>query len=155
VVFLPQGGDRFTLAVKNYVESNCPEVEVVGWKQCIRTESGKKVECDLILATQLALFVVECKAFAKSRDFLRGDPKAVQLRSLKLHKFFRQAEAQAASMAQAVSRGQDGLPLRTLIKPVVCTPSQEFIHPVDAFGFLMDKIPGVCTPEELVFVLNR
>jgi hypothetical protein len=30
--FSSQGGDRFTLAVKNYVESNCPEVEVVGWK---------------------------------------------------------------------------------------------------------------------------
>jgi hypothetical protein len=113
------------------------------------------VECDLILATQSALFVVECKAFAKSRDFLRGDPKAVQLRSLKLQEFFRQAEAQAAAVAQAVFRRQDGLPLRTLIKPVVCTPSQEFIHPLGAFGFLMDKIPGVCTPEELVFVLNR
>jgi hypothetical protein len=152
--FATQHGDRFTLAVKRRVERERPEVEVVGWKQEVRADDGHQVECDLLLATKSTLLVVECKAFEKSAQFYRGDRKAVRFRSLKLKKALGQAREGATAVQQAVARADISIPKRARVEAVVCTPAQEFVHPVGAFGFIAPEIPRICTPEELLSALS-
>lgn len=147
--FATQGGDRFTLALKRRVEIERPEVEIVGWKQDVPVEGGHPIECDLLLATGSTLFVIECKAFAKSLEFYRGDLDAVNFRTLKLKDAMKQAQKQALAVNEVIRNGGASIPKRGRVEAIVCMPTQEFICPIDAFGFVVENIPRICTPEEL------
>lgn len=148
--FSSQHGDRFTLAVKRLIQSERPEVEIIGWKHDVAVPGKRSVECDLLLATQSAIWVVECKAFAKSAEFYRGDREAVQKRAQRLAEAFGQAKKQTAAIEQAMSNGDNSIPNRKRIETVVCTPSQEFLCPLNAFGFITGDVPDNCAPEELL-----
>ncbi len=152
--FATQHGDRFTLALKRLIQTKRPEVDILGWKQKIPTGAKGSIECDLLLATKTALWVIECKAFGKSPEYYRGDHEAVRWRLSKLHNAFEQAQKQSVAIRQAITNGNYSLPKRDRVETVVCTPVQEFIYPVDAFGFITGNIPRICTPEELLEALT-
>lgn len=152
--FGTQHGDRFTLAVKRLIQTNLPEVEIVGWKREVSSEGQRVNEVDILLATDSALWVVECKAIAKSPEFFRGDRDAVRWRTLKLKSAFEQVRRQSVAVQDAISSGEDWIPIRKRIEIVVCTPAQEFIYPMNAFGFIAENIPRICTPEELLRALT-
>ncbi len=45
-------------------------------------------------------------------------------------------------------------PLDTRVTAVVCTPSIEFLKPLDEFGMVTESIPRVMTPEELLMLAS-
>ena len=153
--FSSQHGDRFTLNVKTMIEKRAPGVRVVGKKMFVRNEHDRKTECDLIVSAGKKLCVIECKAHAKSSLFFRGDPKVVQQRSSQLTQDYAQADA-AAKALRNETRFLDSPAHGTWdVEFCVCTPSQEFIRPVDKFGWLAPDVPRICTPEELIDVLQK
>jgi len=148
--FSSQHGDRFTLAVKRLVEERSPHSKVVGWKKTYIGSSNEQVEADLLIENDGILSVVECKAHAKSRGFWLGELPATRRRIQKISEAVAQARRTTNTLAELLEGGH--IPLRGIrtIEWVVCTPSQEFLLPVDKFGYLSPGIPRVCTPEELI-----
>ena len=149
-----QHGDRFTLILKTMVEKAITNVKI--WHKIkVRSHSGRKVECDLIILTGSTLFVVECKAHAKSPAFFRGDPSAVQQRSSLLNKDFQQAKQAAFAVEFEMHQPGSRIPVARQVELCVCTPSQEYLRPIDRFGWLAEGVPRICTPEELIGVLQK
>jgi Nuclease-related domain. len=153
--FSSQHGDRFTLAVKRLVEEQSPHSKVVGWKKTYIGSSNKQVEADLLIENNGVLYVVECKAHAKSRGFWLGELSPTRRRIQKISEAVTQVQRTTNTLAELLKGGH--IPLKGIrtTEWVVCTPSQEFLLPVDRFGYLSPGIPRVCTPEELIIHLYR
>lgn len=151
--FSSQHGDRFTLAVKRFVgETGIKEIFP---KFTVKCTNGRVREIDLLIIKEETAYAVECKAFAKSRNFFRGDPGAVSQRTGRLSQAVNQAKGAAKALRESIARNDLGLSLIQQVEWVVCTPSQEYLNPLDAFGMLSEEIPRICTPEELVRHLNQ
>ena len=154
--FSSQHGDRFTLSLKTKIEQELKSVIVLGKKVKVRNANGGETECDLLISAGKTLYVVECKAHAKSPEFFRGSPKAVQQRSSLLKEDYQQAERAADAVQFEISQANSILPPHPAgVEFCVCTPSQEFIQPINRFGWLADRVPKICTPEELITVFKN
>ena len=101
------------------------------------------------------LYVIECKAYAQSQQFFRGDPDAVQQQSSRLNFAYKQAETAAEAIKQEITLPDSPLNGQLDVQFCVCAPSQQFVRPFSRFGWLSDAVPKVCTPEELISVLQR
>ncbi len=152
--FSSQHGDRFTLSVKTMIEKHVPSVKVIGVKMLVRNEHGGKTECDLIVSAKKKVFVIECKAHAKSSFFFRGDPAVVQQRSSQLTKDLKQAKAAANAFSNECQLPDSPVHGAWDVEFCVCTPSQEFIRPISKFGWIVPDVPRICTPEELIKALQ-
>lgn len=146
-----QHGDQFTLALKKWIESQTA-AEVVGWKMIVMDSNGRNCEVDLLVSHSMRLFAIECKAFAKSRAFFRGDPEAVRQRSGRIKGATDQAQVAASAVRDAVARGDPSIPAGADVEWLVCTPTQEYLRPPGRYGFVIENVPRVCTPEELLAV---
>jgi len=151
--YASQHGDRFTLSLKRYIEAQTNSVILAGRQ--IYTVGAERCEVDLLVRAGKCLYVVECKAYAKSRAYFRGHRSAVMSRKGRVRQAVRQAEKAARFVAGHLDRVAPGLPEDIAIEWVVCTPTQEYLTPLDEFGLLDEGIPRVCTPEEFVAVLNQ
>jgi hypothetical protein len=149
-----QHGDRFTLALKKLIESQTA-ADVVGWKMIVKDSNGRNCEVDLLVSDSMRLFVIECKAFAKSRPFFRGDPEAVRQRSNRIKEATAQAQNAASAVRDAIARGDLSTPAGATVEWLVCSPTQEYLRPIGRYGFVNENVPRVCTPEELLAVLER
>jgi Nuclease-related domain. len=152
--FSSQHGDRFTLALKTMIEKYVPHATIISWKQKYVGKSGRK-EIDLLVKNGETLYVVECKAFTKSREYWYGDPDATRSRTGSINKAVNQAKAGAATIQPALNSKSIDFPDVNNVEWVVCCPTQEYINPWDKYGFLSNDIPRVCTPQEFVDHLNR
>jgi len=148
-----QHGDRFTLTLKKWIESHT-KARVVGWKQLVESDD-EKAEVDLLIHSGSLLFVIECKAFRKSREFFRGDGDAVSYRCSLIREAVKQSEKAAAVVRNALTCGDNRIPPVERVEAVVCMPTQEYLRPFDEHGMLTTTIPRVCTPEELLRVLGE
>jgi len=148
-----QHGDRFTLTLKKWIESQT-KARVISWKKFIGSGNEKK-EADLLVHSGSSLFSIECKAFRKSRNFFRGDSSEISYRRNRIKKAVQQSKETVAVIQNALKFGNERLPAVESVEAVVCTPTQEYLIPFDEYGMLTDNIPRVCTPEELIQVLNR
>lgn len=151
--FSSQHGDRFTLSLKRRIETDAPNAKVIGWKMKVRNRTGGKTECDLLVKARGRLYVIECKAHAHSARFFRGDPEAVSQLGSRLATDFKQASAAADAVKHEASLSNSDLDQSLDVQFCVCTPSQQYIRPLDRFGWLHDDVPRICTPEELISVL--
>lgn len=139
--FTTQHGDRFTLALKRFLEYRT-DVHFPR-HQSFFSAGEDRAEVDLLVQKGRSLYAVECKAYAKSRKFWLGSPRAVASRSSKIG----EAVKQARRAADVVKRSGEFTDVGE-IEWVVCTPTQEFLNPVDRYGLLAEGVPRVCTPEE-------
>ncbi|HKP74162.1 MAG TPA: NERD domain-containing protein [Longimicrobiaceae bacterium] len=147
-----QHGDHFNLALKRHIQAEVGHIEVLGKRKEFRAPNGDRAQVDLLVRSSAGLYVVECKAYAKPRDFWLGDPRAVRARTRRIKEGVEQA-ARAARVVQAVALAGDPeseIGRDEVVDWVVCMPSQEFIKPLDRFGLLDVGVPKICTPEELV-----
>jgi len=151
--FSTQHGDRFTLALKTYVEKDARQAKIVSWKSKYSGRYGKR-EVDLLVFEGGTLYVVECKAFAKSRSFWLGEPRATASRISRINIAVKQAKEAATTIQDALKSELSSLPEVSRVEWVVCCPSQEYIYPWNKYGFLSEDIPRVCTPQELITHLN-
>lgn len=152
--FSSQHGDRFTLALKTLVEKNAKQAKVISWKKKYPGRAGQR-EVDLLVSGGGKLYVIECKAFAKSRSFWLGHPTATTSRMSRINTAAKQAMEAATTIRDALESGTSGLPEVSTVEWVLCCPAQEYIFPWNKYGFLSTDIPRVCTPEELIIHLNR
>ena len=152
-----QHGDRFTLALKNHLELET-NAEVIAWKKNYRASDQASVaaesEVDLPIRNANRVYVVECKAYSKSRLFWLGEPDAVSDRSAKIGEAVNQAKKAQAVVESLRIAGEAELASNRPIDWVVCMPSQEFLKPFDRYGLLSTTIPKICTPEELSRYFN-
>jgi hypothetical protein len=140
--FATQHGDRFALFMKRRIEAAAPGAAVVKFRELVAAPDGERAECDLLVERGGELLVVECKASAKPDEFLLGGRDAVRLRDLAVSSWVRQAR-RAADVVASRYPGRR-------VQWVVCTPAQEYLHPLDRHGMLAPDIPRVCTAEELL-----
>lgn len=147
-----QHGDRFALALKQYLVRRVG-VDAVRARWSFTDDRGRRRVADLAVVIGEKVYCIECKAFAKSASFFRGDPAAVSSRTQRIKK----ALDQATEAADAVRDGRSELraPAIRDVVALVCTPSQEFLKPPGRFGWLARGIPAVCTPEELAHVVEQ
>jgi hypothetical protein len=148
-----QHGDHFTLAVKRFIEQRS-DARVIAQKRVLRKADGKFSEVDLLVYHGDCLYVIECKAYAKSRSFFRGDYEAVQQRRRRIREGVQQAVQAAEAVRFALASGELTVSGTSIIQWILCTPTQEFLHPHNEYGFVRARIPPVCTPEELIRLLS-
>ncbi len=151
--YATQHGDRFTLALKQLVETKT-RAQVVGWKHMVHT-GDEKAEADLLIHAGRVLFLIECKAFRKSREFFRGDYTAVRSRRNKIRESVKQLDRTVAIVRKALENGDLSIQHIERVEGMVCLPTQEFLKPINEYGMLTDTIPRVCTPEELLQVIGE
>lgn len=153
--FPSQHGDRFTLALKRLIKQQSTKAVVISQNREYKSSSGKRTEIDLLIKVGSILYVVECKAYAKSRQFWLGTPKAINDRLSRIKKAVNQAKKAANVLTDILKSGNLAISEVSKVEWVVCTPTQEFLKPLDIFGLLAENIPRVCTPEELINHLNE
>lgn len=144
--YASQHGDRFVLNLKRWLDAEAPGA-VVGARIPVRLGKGIG-DVDLLVKTPTTLFTVECKAYGKSRDFMLGAPRAVSERRRRIREAVLQADRTAEAFARTT---RPSLPVRGL----VCTPSVEFLMPLDEHGLVDGGTPRVLTPEELLRVARQ
>lgn len=144
-----QHGDRFTLMVKRLIEKELKEVNVLGSKIMFSGKDGKIAEADLLVVKGNVLYVIECKAYSKSRKYLIGDYQEVNTRNSKISEAVKQVRRTCEVLKTSNIKSLD-VNRFSEIEWIVCTPSQEFIRPIDRYGMLSCDIPKVCSPEELI-----
>jgi hypothetical protein len=150
--FESQHGDHFHLAVTKTLK-RLGRAEILP-KWAFVDDQGRRREGDLLVGLPDQVLCVECKAFRKHANYWRGDSSIISKRQSRLAAGLRQAQEAADAIldgrSDAVATDD-----RTVVA-AVCTPGQEFIKPVDRFGWLAPGVPTVCTLEELAaFVEER
>jgi hypothetical protein len=148
-----QHGDYFTLMLKKLIESQT-KAKIISWKKIINIDN-ERAEVDLLVSAGAVLYAIECKAFRKSREFIRGDLNAINYRRKRIRDSVIQAKGTLEIVRKAIEKGDISIPSITRIEWIVCTPTQEFLKPFHEHGVLTDEIPRVCTPEELLGLLTR
>jgi hypothetical protein len=152
--YASQHGDRFVLALKRWVEQSNP-LAIDGARRPVALPgTSARSDIDLLVVRKRTLIVVECKAYAKSREFLRGAPGAIAARRRVISKAVRQAERIADAFSSQITRGETEFSPDTHVEWLVCTPTQEFLVPLGEYGFAAPGVPRVITPEELIIFLN-
>ncbi|OYU93687.1 MAG: hypothetical protein CFE21_19535 [Bacteroidetes bacterium B1(2017)] len=143
--FTSQHGDRFTLLVKKYIELNVPNINVIFNNSSIIEQSF----VDIIIIQNDTVFCIECKAYAKSVEYLKGNIDSFNSRNQRIKK----AVEQAITNLDKVKKNKE-FAMYTKFEWIVCTSSQEFLNPVNKYGMLTKSIPKVCTVEELIVFFN-
>jgi hypothetical protein len=145
-----QHGDRFTLALKRFIKQQVADVDVLPQRREYRSPSGERAQIDLLVHSHNVLYVIECKAFSKSREFWLGKSEAISERLQNIRKAVLQAQRATSIMSEVLRAGDPDIPEVDHVEWVVCLPTQEYLKPIDKFGLLEADIPRVCTPEEFV-----
>jgi hypothetical protein len=144
-LYAAQHGDRFSLLVRQYIRQHAPGVLIVPHDAEVMALSF----VDLIVIKDGIVYCIECKAYAKSKEYLMGSVKSFNARN----KLIREATKQA--IANCYKAEQSGLLNEyKIFEWVLCTSSQEFLNPVSKYGMLSQQIPKVCTIEELALFLS-
>lgn len=145
-----QHGDKFTFYVAELIGKRCKEAKVISCKKKFTDHKNRQIaETDIIIEYANCLYIIECKAYAKNYKYWRGDRNEITRRSAQVAEAVKQAKS-------TISRVQgEQLFLDKKVDWIVCTPSQEFLHPIDMYGMLAIDVPKVCTPGELVKFLSR
>jgi len=135
------------------VEQDTEGSVVLSWKKKYKGKNGQK-EVDLLVKKGMTLYAVECKAFSKSRRYWFGEPAATTSRISKVAKAVIQAKESAKAVSNFLNTSRSNFPDISAVEWVVCSPTQEYIKPPDKYGYLSEKIPRVCTPQEFINHLN-
>lgn len=149
-----QHGDRFTLALKKFIDRSVKNAKIIGHKKTYRDRFGKSFEVDLLILCDNILYAIECKAYSKSRLYWLGDISAINKRTQKIREAVSQAKKAAESLQEYIKSGNSDLPNVLNIRWILCLPTQEYLNPLDKFGLLYKDIPCVCTPEEFLKYLK-
>jgi len=110
---------------------------------------GEKKQVDAAFAAGDRLVIIECRAFAQSLGFERGDPTAIAYRSKRIDQALTDVDAKAKWLAQRpVGRNYDISRFKFIV-PIAVTPFIEFIPSTASRYWLNDSVPRVLTPDEV------
>lgn len=150
--FASQHGDHFHLAVRQLL-SACPAIHAITPHWQFTDPNGLSRQGDLLVETREEVVVVECKAWRKPAAYLAGRPESLSTRRAAMTRAVGQVTEAANSLTAGTAFGVRIEDRR--VEHVVCTPTPEFLHPVDRFGLLPSGVPRICTPAELIRHLER
>jgi len=142
-------GDNFSLDVRRLasrIKGVTPLPKIKGF----RYESGHQGEIDVPLLVGRRLYTTECKEYSKSAALMAGDPEATNDRNQEVKSWVDQAKKATETFWEQRANVEPKLPDGIEeVEWVVCTPGQEYVRPVDKFGYL-GTLPRVCTVAEFL-----
>ncbi len=113
-------------------------------------------EIDLSIVIGDLLVVAECKSYGVPPMYERAKPEFLRARREKLVEALRQVDSLARRLAASPSgRNYEVSESVQYIVPVVLSPGVEYVEGDDPSHWLNDDVPRVCTPSELIQVLER
>lgn len=117
---------------------------------------GAYAEIDVCVAVGKLLFVIECKAWCVTRQYLAGDPVHIGQRWAEVQQWLRKSDERAQKIgARPVGKNYEIPAKLTHVIPVVCSSFPEYIWSADAWHYLTPAIPRTCTVPELVKFLRE
>lgn len=151
--YAAQHGDRFVLDLKRWLDEIAPG-SVVGARIPVPLPyCAAPSDVDLLVQRGGTLITIECKAYAKSRDFMIGAPRAVTARRGKIREAARQAKRTFEAFRRQVAAGQTEFPATSQVDWLVCSPTVEFLKPLSENGMFNETMARIVTPEELLQIL--
>ena len=116
---------------------------------------GEKRQIDASFKIGSQLLLVECKVFARSLAFERGDRQAVEYRCKRLEAALSEADEKAHWLrAHPHGTNYDIRECEGLL-PVAVTPFVAFIPALNQWYWIQEGLPRVMTPDELAEFLVR
>jgi hypothetical protein len=123
-------GATFEIEFANRLHADCPNAEFPikpGLKLRRKGQKDPFAEVDIFVQVGSILFLVECKAYSLTREYLRGDVKAVTNRRILLEEWLDLSDRRAKEIAAVREGANYLLPQEvTRIVPVVCSAFPEF-----------------------------
>lgn len=160
-------GLQFQCALGAHLRSLAAEREFTVWwneredprdsPKSLQYPRGKPLRPDLVLVVNRHLLLIEAKAHAARRELLLiGDPEKLDERWQKFVEEFGELDKLAARLAREPVGKDWEIPSQVKwIVPVLCVPLAEYVPSADKRWWLYNEIPRVCTPDELLFVVDR
>lgn len=112
-------------------------------------------EIDASFSKGSVAYVIDCKCYTITDDYLRGDERPVLNRWSYVQEWIYQSDRRANLVSVAPVGSNYALPSYiTHIVPIVCSTWPEFIFSLDNKYYLTPQIPRVCTSDELVEFLT-
>ncbi len=130
------------------------------WKSStlLKFDSGgpPEREMDLSIVVGDLLVVVECKSYGVPPMYERAKPEFLWARREKLVEALRQVDSLARRLAASpFGRNYEVPESVQYIVPLVLSPGVEYVEVDDPSHWLTDDVPRVCTPSELIQVLEQ
>jgi hypothetical protein len=148
-------GEDFEAEVAGHLRASIPESGVVWQSDVIARTSSEEREVDVAIIVDETLFILECKAHAVHPAFDRGEADALERRKDLNVQALDQADSLAAFLAANPNGNDYHIPenVRHIVSAAV-SPFPEYIDTKTDYWFLTERIPRVCTPEEIVSFIS-
>ncbi len=152
-------GSHFETYVADRLSSDCPVISMPikpGLKLKRKGEETAFAEVDAYIQVGALLFLIDCKAYSLTREYFRGDYRAVRNRRILNEQWLDASDRRGAEIAKSRSGANYFIPVEiSHVVPVVCSAFPEFWWTFDEREFLVPRsVPRVCTYHELVELLN-
>lgn len=120
-------------------------------------ENNPFAEVDVYAQIQDILLLIDCKAYSVTRDYLKGEARAIGNRWILVQEWLAETDKRAVRIVETRRGSNFEIPADVkYVIPIVCSAFTEFIWTKDPRFFLSGiEIPRVCTFPELISVLNQ
>jgi len=145
-------GDRFNAYVRQRLGCEFSSNMFTYDKDRNVINNNEKAQIDIIVNTADTVYIIECKAFEKKANYLKGHPKEITKRINRIDDAVKQAKRgckiakEYFNKKYAINYNYDW---------IVCSTDREFIYPLSKYGFLHNETPKVCTLEEIIDFLKQ
>lgn len=141
-------GDRFNAYVRKKLGNLLsPKMFLYDKERVIINKNKEKAQIDVIVNTDDTIYLIECKAYEKKAQYLKGHPKEITNRISLINQAVKQAKRSCKIVGDYFDIKYDK---KYKYEWIVCSADREFIFPLDKYGYLYDEIPKVCTVEDII-----
>jgi len=134
--------------------ANCPSLFEPRTK--LKRNGRVIAEIDASFSKGSVAYMIDCKCYTITDDYLRGDERPVSNRWSYVQEWIHQSDRRANLVSVAPIGSNYALPSHiTHIVPIVCSTWPEFIFSLEDRYYLTPQIPRVCTPDELIEFLTE
>ncbi|WP_445219357.1 hypothetical protein ACKWRH_03660 [Bradyrhizobium sp. Pa8] len=127
-----------------------------GGRKRLRLTNGRKPDLDIGIFANDLMLAIEVKARGASRKLLFSG--TIDEMHERWRKRIRPALADIDYLAASIARRESNLRIPRSIRgivPLVCCPFPEWIVSLDKKFWIYEDIPRVCTPDELLHIVDR
>jgi hypothetical protein len=146
-------GEDFEREVAEYLVSEVTGAEVLWRGQKLGDERNREIDLGVLVGD--TFFALECKAHALDPAFERGEYEAVEHRRQLNVQALNQIDERGSYLAKNPKGAKYELPAGArFVLSAALSPYPEYIHERSERFFLDERIPRVCTPEEMAIFLK-
>ncbi len=143
---------------ENHVINEVKERGLNIWKKLyeLKGQDGTKIEIDLSIIFGNVMFICELRSITQSFAFLKGEREALNFRREKLERLLSECETKSTWLSTHKTGINFALPKDIVaLIPVAVSPFVEYIWSKNGYYWLTERIPRICTPKELIEVINE